>query len=74
MHFAVRETRFPLVATLAGSIGGRVALACVFSWLELPVHWIYGALLADYSIQSSLLAQRFRGSWQRVMRPSAPPP
>jgi putative MATE family efflux protein len=68
------DTRFPLVATLAGLIGGRVALACVFTWLRMPVDWIYGALLADYIIQSSLLAMRFRsGRWQRVMRPSAPP-
>jgi putative MATE family efflux protein len=67
------DTRFPLVATLAGLIGGRVALACVFTWLRMPVEWIYGALLADYVIQSSLLALRFRGGrWQRVLRPSAP--
>jgi Na+-driven multidrug efflux pump len=69
------DTRFPLVATLAGLIGGRVLLACVFSWLSLPIDWVYGALLADYVIQSSLLALRFRGSrWQRVLTPSVPPP
>jgi putative MATE family efflux protein len=68
------DTRFPLVATLSGLIGGRVALACVFTWLRLSVDWIYGALLADYIIQSSLLALRFRGRrWQRVLRPSVPP-
>jgi putative MATE family efflux protein len=68
------DTRFPLLATLAGLIGGRVFLACVFTWLGLPVNWIYGALLADYIIQSSLLAIRFRGSrWQRVFRPSVAP-
>jgi putative MATE family efflux protein len=67
------DTRFPLVATLAGLIGGRVALACVFTWLRMPVNWIYGSLLADYVIQSSLLALRFRGTrWQRVLRPSTP--
>ena len=69
------DTRFPLVATLAGLIGGRVLLACVFVWLALPIDWVYGALLADYVIQSSLLVLRFRGTrWQRVLIPSVPPP
>jgi putative MATE family efflux protein len=69
------DTRFPLVVTLAGLICGRVLLACVFAWLRLSIDWVYGALLADYVIQSTLLALRFRGSrWQRLLTPSVPPP
>ena len=68
------DTRSPLLATLAGLIGGRVALACAFSWLRLSVDWIYGALLADYVIQATLLVLRFRGNrWQSAFRPSTAP-
>jgi putative MATE family efflux protein len=68
------DTRYPLVTTFAGLILGRVVLAGVFTWLGLPVVWIYGALMADYLIKAALLVARFRsGHWQRVLRPSGPP-
>ncbi|HKU40437.1 MAG TPA: MATE family efflux transporter [Polyangiales bacterium] len=68
------DTRFPLLTTFAGLILGRVVLAGVFTWLGLPVVWVYGALMADYLIKAFLLLGRFRsGRWQRVLRPSLPP-
>ena len=68
------DTRFPLVATFTGLIGGRLVLAAVFTWLGLSVEWIYGALLADYVLKSTLLVARFRGTrWQDALARSAPP-
>jgi putative MATE family efflux protein len=68
------DTRFPLMTTFAGLIGGRLVLAIVFTWLGLAVEWVYGALLADYVVKSILLIVRFRGGrWQHVLAPSPPP-
>jgi putative MATE family efflux protein len=65
------DTRYPLVTTFAGLILGRVLLAAVFTWLRLPVVWVYGALMADYLIKAVLLIGRFRsGHWQRALRPN----
>jgi len=58
------DTRFPLVATFAGLIGMRCGLAALFSWLELPVVWVYGSIIGDYILKASLLIWRFRsGNW-----------
>ncbi len=65
------DTRFPLLVTFIGWFLGRIVLASVFTWLRLPVEWVYGALLADYVLKASMLIQRFRSRrWQRVLRPS----
>lgn len=68
------DTRFPLYTTFAGLICGRVLLAAVFAWMKLPVEWVYGALLADYTIKVSMLIWRFRsGRWREALpRPSQP--
>ena len=64
------DTRFPLLSTFCGLICGRVLLAAVFTWLALPVEWVYGTLLADYSIKVSLLVLRFRsGRWRHALLP-----
>jgi len=65
------DTRYPLYTTFSGLICGRVFLAVLFTWLELPVEWIYGALLADYSIKVTMLVSRFRsGQWRDALRRS----
>jgi Na+-driven multidrug efflux pump len=62
------DTRYPLFTTFTGLIIGRVLLATVFTHLDLPVEWIYGSLLADYVLKSSLLIVRFRSrKWQRTL-------
>jgi putative MATE family efflux protein len=71
------DTRFPLMTTFAGLIGGRVVLAVVFTSLGFTVEWIYAALLADYIVKASLLVGRFRsGRWQNALPPHStrPPP
>jgi putative MATE family efflux protein len=61
------DTRFPLLSTLCGLVG-RVLLAAVFAAQHLPVVFVYGALLADFSTKVILLAVRFRsGRWQRAL-------
>jgi putative MATE family efflux protein len=69
------DTRFPLLTTFTSLIGGRIVLALLFTWLGLPVGFIYGALLADYTLKATMLIARFRsGRWQHALAPSLMPP
>jgi putative MATE family efflux protein len=62
------DTRFPLVATMFSLIGVRCGLAALATWLELPVAWVYAALMGDYLVKASMLAWRFRqGRWKTVV-------
>ena len=61
------DTRFPLLCTMAGLLIVRVGLAAIFTWLSLPVVWVYGALLGDYLVKASLELWRFRtGKWRQI--------
>jgi putative MATE family efflux protein len=63
------DTRFPLVASFASLIGMRCGLAALFTWLELPVVWVYGALVGDYLLKGAMLIWRFRsGRWRTMVR------
>jgi len=63
------DTRFPLVATMVGLIGVRVGLAVLFTYLELDVGWIYGALIGDYLIKCIMIIHRFRsGKWKQIFQ------
>jgi len=63
------DTRFPLVASFASLIGMRCGLAALFTWLELPVVWVYGALVGDYLLKGAMLVWRFRsGRWRTMVR------
>jgi len=62
------DTRFPLYTVLAGMLLVRSTLAVTFSLLDLPVEWIFAALIGDYIVKASLLTWRFHsGRWQRVL-------
>lgn len=66
------DTRFPLFTTFAGLIGVRCGLAALFSWLELPVLWVYASMIGDYILKASLLIWRFRsGRWVHAIRQPA---
>jgi len=66
------DTRFPLVATFFGLIGMRCGLAILFTWLGLPVVWVYGALVGDYVLKNAMLVWRFRsGRWKYIVRNEA---
>ncbi|MBW2385159.1 MAG: MATE family efflux transporter [Deltaproteobacteria bacterium] len=61
------DTRFPLFTTLTGLVFVRGTIAAFFAWRGFPVEWIFGALIFDYMVKSSLLAWRFRsGRWQHI--------
>ena len=65
------DTRFPLMATMVGLCGVRVCLAAVFVLLDLPVEWIYAALIGDYVIKAVMLLVRYRnGKWQQIFSES----
>ena len=66
------DTRFPLVATFVGLILVRCGLAAAFTWMELPVAWVYAALVGDYLVKGAMLITRFkRGRWKTVVRTEA---
>ncbi len=66
------DTRFPLVATFVGLILVRCGLAAAFTWMELPVAWVYAALVGDYLVKGAMLIMRFkRGRWKTVVRTEA---
>lgn len=69
------DTRFPLITTCTSLLGGRVLLSLLFVRLGLPVEWIYGSLIADYTLKATLLVWRFRsGRWHHaITTPSTPP-
>jgi Na+-driven multidrug efflux pump len=61
------DTRFPLLAVLAGLIGVRVTLAALFAWLGLSVHWVFAALIGDYIVKATMLTWRFAsGRWKSI--------
>ena len=63
------DTRFPLMATFIGLILVRCGLAAAFTWMELPVAWVYAALVGDYFVKGLMLVTRFkRGPLKTVVR------
>ena len=62
------DTWTPLLAAALGNWVFRVPLALVFAlWLEVPVVWVWMALLCDHVARSAwLLASFRRGRWRRV--------
>jgi putative MATE family efflux protein len=61
------DTRFPLLAVLAGLIDVRVTLAALFAWLGLSVHWVFAALIGDYIVKATMLTWRFAsGRWKSI--------
>ena len=62
------DTRFPLVATILGLIGMRCGLAALFTFLGLPVVWVYAALVGDYLLKGLMLTWRFHsGRWKYII-------
>jgi putative MATE family efflux protein len=63
------DTRFPLVATMFSLIGVRCGLAAIATWMELPVAWVYAALMGDYLVKAGMLAWRFKqGRWKTAIK------
>lgn len=63
------DTHFPMKTTFFGLIGMRCTLAALFTYLGLPVHWVYAALIGDYMLKGVMLLYRYRsGRWKYVVR------
>ncbi|MEM7077681.1 MAG: MATE family efflux transporter [Pseudomonadota bacterium] len=63
------DTRFPLLATILGLLVMRCGLAAIATYLQLPVVYVYAALIGDYVLKGILLLWRFhRGKWKTVVR------
>ena len=66
------DTRFPLLATIAGLIGMRCGLAALATYLGLPVLWVYAALVGDYMLKGIMLIWRFHsGRWKTIISSTA---
>jgi len=66
------DTRFPLLATIAGLIVMRCGLAAVATYLGLPVLWVYAALVGDYILKGIMLIWRFHsGRWKTIISSTA---
>ena len=62
------DTRFPLIATMVGLIGARCVLAALFTYLEWPVVWVYGAMIVEFLVKGAMLVWRFMsGRWKTVI-------
>jgi putative MATE family efflux protein len=61
------DTRFPLIATFCGIIGGRLIPALIFLYMELSIYWIFSVMLFDYAIKAVLLLHRYRSrKWLEI--------
>ena len=65
------DTRFPLIATAVGLVGVRCGAAAAFTWLGLPVEWVYGAVIGEFLVKCGMLVARFRSGRWRHLLPSA---
>ncbi len=62
------DTRFPLLATILGLMVMRCGLAALATYLQLPVIYVYAALVGDYVLKGVMLVWRFhRGKWKTVV-------
>jgi putative MATE family efflux protein len=63
------DTRFPLMTSFLGLVGMRCGLAAIFTFLHLPVIWVYSSIIGDYILKGTLLLWRFRsGRWKHVIK------
>jgi putative MATE family efflux protein len=62
------DTRFPFYVVLIGMLGMRATSGALAVYLELPVVWVFMALVPDYVVKGILLIWRFRsGRWQHAI-------
>jgi len=62
------DTRFPVLSTFCGLIGMRCGLTLLFTWMGLPVVWVYGTIIGDFVVRGVLLVWRYQsGRWKKVI-------
>jgi len=61
------DTRFPLVAVVVGFYGCRLGFAYAAVLLQLPLVWVWMALLGDYVARAVLKTWRFHSdTWKHI--------
>lgn len=61
------DSRFPLIASLAGFYGFRLFLTILIWHAHGPIAWIWWSLIADYIVRSTIKTVRFyNGKWQLI--------
>ena len=61
------DTQFPLLASVAGFYGFRLALTVLIVHLGGSVKLVWWSLLADYMMRAALKTWRFQqGRWQEI--------
>jgi Na+-driven multidrug efflux pump len=62
------DTFFPMVSVFVGLFLVRLVPAtCLVLFADVPVQWIWCALIADYLTKAMLLTARFRrGTWRTI--------
>ena len=61
------DTRYPLLATIAGILLGRMLPSILFLSLGLSIYWILMVMIADYGIKAVLILVRYRsGKWMHL--------
>jgi putative MATE family efflux protein len=67
------DTRFPLIAALAGLIIVRFGLAILFMAMNLSLVWVFAAMIADYMVKDVFYIIRFRsGKWIKAISTHSP--
>ena len=62
------DTRSPLIITLVGLVLVRVPLAYILYKSGLGVVWVFGTLIADYSLKALLFMIRYRSKrWMKAL-------
>ena len=66
------DTRFPFYSVLIGMLGMRASFAGAALYLDLPVVWVFMAVVPDWIAKACLLTWRFRsGRWQHAIAAEA---
>jgi putative MATE family efflux protein len=63
------DTRFIMAATVVGMWGVRVPMALVVAlWLNLPVFYVWTAMIADWTVRMALLLWRYQSERWKAIR------
>lgn len=69
------DTRFPMMASMVGTIFSRIILAYLTVYMGWPVEIMYGLIMIDFIIKASALTWRFKGeAWTKTLDHTPPEP
>lgn len=69
------DTRFPMYATMVGTIGARIIMAYICVWAQWPLWAIYSLVLFDFLIKATAFLVRVNGEqWVKPLDHTPPAP